>query len=54
MNFEGTPELLTDEKDNVKNEQNMDINKEDVNELIECHSAPISNEYLIELMKMRN
>lgn len=48
INFEETPEILTDEIVSVMNELNLDVNKEDVNELIESHSAPLSNEYLIE------
>ncbi|XP_017763034.1 PREDICTED: tigger transposable element-derived protein 1-like [Eufriesea mexicana] len=48
INFEETPETLTDEIVSVTNELNLDVNKEDVNELIESHSAPLSNEYLIE------
>ncbi|CAK9821640.1 Tigger transposable element-derived protein 1, partial [Anthophora retusa] len=48
INFEETPETLTDEIFSVMNELNLDVNKEDVNELIESHSAPLSNEYLIE------
>nr|XP_012146667.1 PREDICTED: tigger transposable element-derived protein 1-like [Megachile rotundata] len=47
-NFEEKPETLTNEIVTLMNQLQLDVNKDDVDELIESHSAPLSNEYLIE------
>nr|XP_012152103.1 PREDICTED: tigger transposable element-derived protein 1-like [Megachile rotundata] len=39
---------LTNEIFILMNQLQLDVNKDDVDELIESHSAPLSNEYLIE------
>lgn len=40
IHYEEIPETFSDELVNVKNELNVDINIEDVNELIESYSVP--------------
>ncbi|GFQ91453.1 hypothetical protein TNCT_129411 [Trichonephila clavata] len=48
INFEETPEIVTNEIVSLMNELNLDITIEDINELIKSHPTLLLNEYLFE------
>lgn len=52
INYGETTETITNKLVSLMNELKLEVNNKYVNELIETHSKPLSNEYLIEKQQL--